>query len=712
MMGIDTARPPGPGAGKPAPLPAGEATRRFLTALTDAMRPATTPVGTAAADAAEVSAGRMGVARADAMRRGTAPPDTAAADVAEVSAGRMGVARADAMRRGTAPPDTAAADVAEVSAGRMGVARTGATPMQTVPVADVGGEIGAVKRYADTVRLPLPDDARDMRPDPGLALTGRLMRHLLGIGRIGWTYTAPAPAGRPEAGQAVTLRIHRPVPSGGALYPVEAYLAGGSHGFPSGLHHYDRAHHALQLIRQGDHRTALLEALPFPPAATPPDLVLVFTAVFRRTAAKYGELAYPLQCQETGALLAQSLVLAEDLRLSAALHAAFNGPLIDRLLDLPEGAEGTLAVLCLTAPRDRGAARPRAAPRAHELIAQPAAAAIDPPPSAADTPPHLAALHAAATTPPEQDAPWAGALPQNALRQVDPRENGLGEGDLPASGSWSGDLRESDLQESPAREGDLPDGGEREGADSGAWEDDLWEGGAWEGDSEESGLREGRPDDAVPTSARPVSEPGVGHAMSLPEPASARLIAGIAHRCSAPAGFDPGPIVPDAFARILIAAAEGYPGDAPGSAEGPVSCEIHVWALRVDGVPPGSYRYDPGKHRLDPVARWRSPFEVAGRLPPLTRLSLGEAAAVIFPVGDPVEGAARFGDSWYRLQLIETGLVLHRAALAAAALGLAARLHTDVCHHAADAVLGLHGQARRGLGALLVGRPPRRTPTR
>ena len=591
-MGIDTARPPGPGAGKPAPLPAGEATRRFLTALTDAMRPATTPVGTAAADAAEVSAGRMGVARADAMRRGTAPPDTAAADVAEVSAGRMGVAR------------------------------TGATPMQTVPVADVGGEIGAVKRYADTVRLPLPDDARDMRPDPGLALTGRLMRHLLGIGRIGWTYTAPAPAGRPEAGQAVTLRIHRPVPSGGALYPVEAYLAGGSHGFPSGLHHYDRAHHALQLIRQGDHRTALLEALPFPPAATPPDLVLVFTAVFRRTATKYGELAYPLQCQETGALLAQSLVLAEDLRLSAALHAAFNGPLIDRLLDLPEGAEGTLAVLCLTAPRDRGAARPRAAPRAHELIAQPAAAAIDPPPSAADTPPHLAALHAAATTPPEQDGPW-------------------GKGP-----------------------------------------------------------------------ARPVSEPGVGHAMSLPEPASARLIAGIAHRCSAPAGFDPGPIVPDAFARILIAAAEGYPGDAPGSAEGPVSCEIHVWALRVDGVPPGSYRYDPGKHRLDPVARWRSPFEVAGRLPPLTRLSLGEAAAVIFPVGDPVEGAARFGDSWYRLQLIETGLVLHRAALAAAALGLAARLHTDVCHHAADAVLGLHGQARRGLGALLVGRPPRRTPTR
>jgi hypothetical protein len=166
------------------------------------------------------------------------------------------------------------------------------------------------------------------------------------------------------------------------------------------------------------------------------------------------------------------------------------------------------------------------------------------------------------------------------------------------------------------------------------------------------------------------------------------------------------------FASILAAAAGGYPGEPEGTSEGPAACEVRALALRVDGVPPGGYRYDQEGRLRGAAVPWRGLDEIAAGTQPLTALALREAAAVILPVGDPLEGIASFGDLWCRLQLTESGIVVHRAALAAAALGLAARIHSDVCRGTTDTALGLRGQGRRSLSALLVGRPPRRTPVR
>ncbi len=217
-------------------------------------------------------------------------------------------------------------------------------------------------------------------------------------------------------------------------------------------------------------------------------------------------------------------------------------------------------------------------------------------------------------------------------------------------------------------------------------------------------------------------------AVRLPEPVPVPLRAGIGHRRSAPAGFAPAPISAAAFASILAAAAGGYPGELEGTPEGPATCGVYALALRVDGVPPGGYRYDREGCLGGAVVPWRGLDEIAAGVQPLTALALREAAAVILPVGDPFDGVARFGDLWCRLQLTESGISVHRAALAAAALGLAARIHSDVCHGATDTALGLRGegreperggerfglrgQGRRSLSALLVGRSPRRTPVR
>lgn len=80
-------------------------------------------------------------------------------------------------------------------------------------------------------------------------------------------------------------------------------------------------------------------------------------------------------------------------------------------------------------------------------------------------------------------------------------------------------------------------------------------------------------------------------------------------------------------------------------------------------------------------------------------MGLPEAAAAVVPVGDQTTGSTTFGDRWCRLQQAEAGLVLHRAAL-----GLAARIHSDGTNPATDAALGVRDPLH-GLSFLLLGTP-------
>ncbi|MFD0473631.1 nitroreductase family protein [Nonomuraea thailandensis] len=87
-------------------------------------------------------------------------------------------------------------------------------------------------------------------------------------------------------------------------------------------------------------------------------------------------------------------------------------------------------------------------------------------------------------------------------------------------------------------------------------------------------------------------------------------------------------------------------------------------------------------------------------------MALRGAAAVLIPVGDPVAGARTFGDRWYRMQQMEAGLIAQRATLAATALGLAARIHSDGANETTDEALGLAGTPLRSLSFLAMGTPP------
>ncbi|MEU4232921.1 SagB family peptide dehydrogenase [Nonomuraea sp. NPDC026600] len=513
-------------------------------------------------------------------------------------------------------------------------------------------EAGPVARGAAPDRCNRYFGGTRLTPPPGPA--GALLRDLLGLVRADWVHPADE-RGRP-VGEAPWLMVGRPAPSGGGLYPIEAYLAAGGPDLPAGLFRYDPVHHVLETLRSGDHRPALTALLSAPPPQ-PPDLVLVLSAVFWRNGVKYGDFAYRLQCQEIGVLAAQAMAVAERLDLSASLHLRFDDPAADRLLGLDSAAESVLALLTVRQhatepPSGNPAPRQSVAPPPPDGLAVRRHASTSSPDSLVITPavrstesqpvtgllPHLAALHAAtrAAAPapearPESPEPAPAATPTPTPAP------------MPTPTPTSAPMPKP-----------------------------------------------------TPTSAL---MPTVSQVFSLPAAAAPRLADGIPRRASPRTGYRPEAINLRELAQILAVTSTDCPGDL---GDHPM-VTLHLIALRVAGLPAGAYRYDAGRRELARVAGEPVPL---GPLAPNTRVALRSAAAALVPVGDPMAGVRWFGDRWYRIQQAGTGLAVHRATLAAAALGISARIHSDGTIAATSAALGLTGSDRQALSFLLLGRPP------
>lgn len=123
----------------------------------------------------------------------------------------------------------------------------------------------------------------------------------------------------------------RPVPSGGALYPLEIYLAAlEGVDFPAGRYHYHPAQHALEILDAEVAETTLRQCFPldtFPPGAR---LVIGICGVMPRNRFKYGELGYRLMLLEAGHLAQNLLLVAQALGLGCMPCCGFYD---DRLHD-------------------------------------------------------------------------------------------------------------------------------------------------------------------------------------------------------------------------------------------------------------------------------------------------------------------------------------------------------------------------------------------
>ena len=177
--------------------------------------------------------------------------------------------------------------------------------------------------------------------------------------------------------------------------------------------------------------------------------------------------------------------------------------------------------------------------------------------------------------------------------------------------------------------------------------------------------------------------------------------------------FTPAPIGLDQLAKVLHHSYgvtrdnEGTPFPRPfravpsGGALYPLELYVHV--LRVEGLDPGLYHYDPEDRTLDVLRPAGGTGDVAALLmqPELAR----SAAAVVFVSALFFRSTFKYGDRGYRFALLEAGHLAQNALLTAHSLGLAGAPIGGYADRDVDRWLRFDGLSESTVYVLLIGRP-------
>ena len=141
--------------------------------------------------------------------------------------------------------------------------------------------------------------------------------------------------------------MRRNYPSGGALYPIETYLISTALESESpGVFHYNPTDHSLERLWNLP-EDFLMKDIAKSPESLKLSSLIVFTSVWDRSSAKYGDLAYQHALLEAGHMSENILLVATALGLNARPYAGFNDERIAELLDLDEDLEQTVHTITL-----------------------------------------------------------------------------------------------------------------------------------------------------------------------------------------------------------------------------------------------------------------------------------------------------------------------------------------------------------------------------
>ena len=136
----------------------------------------------------------------------------------------------------------------------------------------------------------------------------------------------------------------RPVPSGGALYPLELYvIALDVESVEAGVHHYNPYRHRLEGLGPID-RADVARALVEPTLVDAAAALIVLTAMFWRSRFKYGLRGYRFALLEAGHVMQNAVLAAAALGIAARPLGGY----YDRLLDALVGGD-SLDEACLYA---------------------------------------------------------------------------------------------------------------------------------------------------------------------------------------------------------------------------------------------------------------------------------------------------------------------------------------------------------------------------
>jgi SagB-type dehydrogenase family enzyme len=127
----------------------------------------------------------------------------------------------------------------------------------------------------------------------------------------------------------------RTAPSAGALYPLEVYLlAGNVDGLPEGVYKYRPDAHEVMRVVAGDKRTELSRAALGQTSIRDGAAVLLLTAVYGRTTARYGERGIRYVHIEIGHVGQNVCLQAVALNLGAVVIGAFDDSRVKRIANL------------------------------------------------------------------------------------------------------------------------------------------------------------------------------------------------------------------------------------------------------------------------------------------------------------------------------------------------------------------------------------------
>ena len=156
----------------------------------------------------------------------------------------------------------------------------------------------------------------------------------------------------------------------GALYHIELYLVCGDlPGLEAGVYHFDPASNALDVMRRGDFRGALVEASGGESSVARAPAVLAFTDVFWRNACKYQVREYRHAYWDSGTIISNTLAMSYVEGMSAGVVTGFVDEAVNRLLDLDARREVAVALVPIGAGREvDGAAAPPIGPLSLETV--------------------------------------------------------------------------------------------------------------------------------------------------------------------------------------------------------------------------------------------------------------------------------------------------------------------------------------------------------
>ena len=196
----------------------------------------------------------------------------------------------------------------------------------------------SVKRHVQRRFVPLPHAS--LPPVAlGTLLTSRRSRRTFSsegitIDELAAVLWSAAGVTATVAGSPQTLRTS---PSGGALYPLELYVAADRvTGLPEALYHYDPLRHGLERVGDLGPSAERHGLSPYGETISACAALVVVTAMLWRSRFKYGARAYRFVLIEAGHLVQNVALCVEALELAATPVGGF----FDRAVDAFVGLDG------------------------------------------------------------------------------------------------------------------------------------------------------------------------------------------------------------------------------------------------------------------------------------------------------------------------------------------------------------------------------------